>query len=235
MRMSQKPKKAAGIGINLIPQKSSDERRREMKDKILKAAGSLFTEKGYSKTTMRQISLRAGILTGSLYNVFPGKEDILKTMIDMSYDDALKQYEKHFDAKGDLLAALAFPLALEFYSVSRNRRAAEILHEAHSSWKVVNSIADRTMEWVSGRMEAYGLKQDPNETKDRFLALMGAVGNLISKMHFTCEGDYGENLKKSLEVFCALFKLPAYDLDSTVERMDSILSENDVVIGEYRI
>ncbi len=233
--MNQEPRTAKEIGANLIPRKSNEQRKREMKDKILRAAALLFKEKGYSKTTMRQISQKAGILTGSLYNVFPGKEDILKTMIDMSYDSALKQYERHFDAKDDLLVALAFPLALEFYSANRNRRAAETLHEAHISWTVVNSMADRTIEWVAGRMEDYGLRQDRSEVKDRFLALLGAVGNLISKTHFSGEGDYKRDLKKSLEVFCALFKLPAYDLDSTVERMDGMLSENSIVIGEYRI
>jgi len=233
--MSQEPKKAPMIGINLIPRKSNEERRQEMKDKILTTAGFLFTEKGYSKTTMRQISLKAGILTGSLYNVFPGKEDILKTMMNISYDSAFKQFERHFDTEGDLLVALAFPLGLEFYSASRNNRAAEILHEAHSSWKVVSSMVDRTMEWVAGRMKGYGLKYDLDETKDRFLALLGAVGNLISKMHFTSEGDYKKNLKRSLEIFCALFQLPAYDLDSTVEKMDDMLSGNDIVLGGYQI
>ncbi|MPN25086.1 hypothetical protein SDC9_172493 [bioreactor metagenome] len=96
-------------------------------------------------------------------------------------------------------------------------------------------MADRTMEWVAGRMEDYGLRQDRSEIKDRFLALLGAVGNLISKTHFTGEGDYRKDLKKSLEVFCALFKLPAYDLDSTVERMDGMLSENSIAIGDYHI
>lgn len=233
--MDQEPRTAKGIGANLIPRRSNEQRRREMKEKILRAAALLFNEKGYSKTTMRQISQKAGILTGSLYNVFPGKEDILKTMIDMSYDSALKQYERHFDSKDDLLVALAFPLALEFYSANRNKRAAETLHEAHISWTVVNSMADRTIEWVAGRMEDYGLRQDRSEVKDRFLALLGAVGNLISKTHFSGEGDYKRDLKKSLEVFCALFKLPAYDLDSAVERMDCMLSENSIVIGEYRI
>jgi len=233
--MNQEPRTTKGIGINLIPRKGNEQRRQEMRDRILKASAFLFNERGYSRTTMRQISQRAGVLTGSLYNVFPGKEDILKTMIDMSYDSALKQYERHFDARDDLLVALAFPLALEFYSANKNKRAAEILHEAHSTWTVVNSMADRTMEWVAGRMEDYGLRQDRSEIKDRFLALLGAVGNLISKTHFTGEGDYRKDLEKSLEVFCALFKLPAYDLDSTVERMDGMLSENSIAIGDYHI
>lgn len=45
--------------------------------RILEAATALFYEKGYHATTMREVAGAVGIKAGSLYNHFPGKEDLL--------------------------------------------------------------------------------------------------------------------------------------------------------------
>jgi AcrR family transcriptional regulator len=45
--------------------------------RIVAAATSLFYEKGYHAATMREVAAAAGIKAGSLYNHFPGKEELL--------------------------------------------------------------------------------------------------------------------------------------------------------------
>lgn len=45
--------------------------------RILEAATALFSEKGYHGTSMREVAAAVGIRAGSLYNHFPGKEDLL--------------------------------------------------------------------------------------------------------------------------------------------------------------
>ncbi len=199
------------------------------------AAERLFHEKGYSKTTMRQIAQKAGMLVGSVYNVFPSKEEVFMELIDVAYGKALDQYDRYVKSEDNILAAVAFPMALELYSVNSSERAAELLHEAHGSWLVVNAMADRTVEWVMERMGKYGLKEDPADVKNRVVALLGVLGNIISRKHLAGEGDYLGDLKMALEVFCALFKIQAYDLDAVVAEMDGILRENDIVIGGYRV
>lgn len=52
--------------------------------KLLSAAGHLFREKGYERTTVRDIAAAVGIQSGSLFHHFASKEDILKAvMIDV--------------------------------------------------------------------------------------------------------------------------------------------------------
>jgi AcrR family transcriptional regulator len=51
------------------------ERRTE--ERILEAATLLFYEKGYHGTSMREVAAAVGIKAASLYNHFPGKEDLL--------------------------------------------------------------------------------------------------------------------------------------------------------------
>lgn len=49
--------------------------------KLLSAAAHLFREKGYERTTVRDIAQLTGILSGSLFHHFRSKEEILKAVM----------------------------------------------------------------------------------------------------------------------------------------------------------
>lgn len=53
------------------------ERTEPTEARIRRAATVLFYERGYHATSMRDIAARVGIKAGSLYNHFPGKQDLL--------------------------------------------------------------------------------------------------------------------------------------------------------------
>ena len=52
----------------------------EKREVILSAAVSVFLEKGYQKTTMRDIADAAGMVSGNIYNYIGSKDDILHLM-----------------------------------------------------------------------------------------------------------------------------------------------------------
>ena len=49
--------------------------------RLQRAAASLFTEKGYSQTTVRDIAAKVGIQSGSIFHHFKNKEQILQTVM----------------------------------------------------------------------------------------------------------------------------------------------------------
>src|SRR5262245_11180108 len=53
-----------------------DSNKERTKEKILAAALALFRENGLDGTTTRQISKKAGIAEGTLFNYFKTKEDL---------------------------------------------------------------------------------------------------------------------------------------------------------------
>lgn len=53
-----------------------DEYRKELLDKCF----SIFTRKGFSSVTMREIAAEIGVSTGTLYHYFPTKESIMEHM-----------------------------------------------------------------------------------------------------------------------------------------------------------
>ncbi len=57
------------------------------KKQILNAAWKCFSEKGYEKTTVRDISKTMGVSTGVIYNYYKGKEEILKSIYAFSLEN----------------------------------------------------------------------------------------------------------------------------------------------------
>ena len=65
--------------------------KKQVKDKrtaITEAALKLFTERGFQGTSTAQISKDAGVATGTLFNYFPTKEELINSL--------------HFEVKGRL-------------------------------------------------------------------------------------------------------------------------------------
>lgn len=52
------------------------------KGRLLQEAATLFNEKGYERTTVRDLATAVGIQSGSLFHHFPNKEAILKAVME---------------------------------------------------------------------------------------------------------------------------------------------------------
>ena len=63
---------------------------------ILDAAREIFLEKGYLKTSMKEISDRAGVGYGTIYNHFTGKDDLLTHLTGDILDDFKKNAELEY-------------------------------------------------------------------------------------------------------------------------------------------
>lgn len=61
------------------------------KGRLIKAAALLFKEKGYARTTVRDLAAEVGILSGSLFHHFPNKEAILRAVIEEAIHRVLAQ------------------------------------------------------------------------------------------------------------------------------------------------
>jgi AcrR family transcriptional regulator len=52
------------------------------RDTILDAAQSVFAERGYHRTTIKDIAARAGVADGTVYNYFDNKDALLSALFD---------------------------------------------------------------------------------------------------------------------------------------------------------
>ena len=62
------------------------------KDKILRTAAKMFSERGYENVTMRELAKVVGIKSASIYHHFPSKEDIIKHLYRLYIEEHHKKY-----------------------------------------------------------------------------------------------------------------------------------------------
>ena len=68
--------------------------KKEVKERILKAARVEFAEHGFTKAKMRSIAERAGVSTGNLYTYFPNKDDLFCALVKPAVDQ-INEYSNY--------------------------------------------------------------------------------------------------------------------------------------------
>jgi AcrR family transcriptional regulator len=76
------------------PAGKRDRNKEQTKEKILAAALALFREKGLEGTTTKEISQKAGIAEGTLFNYFKTKEDLALFFFQKETNDLIQWYGK---------------------------------------------------------------------------------------------------------------------------------------------
>lgn len=69
------------------------------RNQMIKGAVTLFKEKGFHRTTTREIAKAAGFSIGTLYEYIRQKEDVLYLVCDTIYDQVHNRLEENIDTK----------------------------------------------------------------------------------------------------------------------------------------
>lgn len=83
---------------------SRKERERLLrKQEIMKVSAGLFAEKGFASTTLEEIAARAEYGTGTIYNYFQNKDEIIKSIIESVFESNMALIEMADKKASDLL------------------------------------------------------------------------------------------------------------------------------------
>lgn len=83
---------------------------------MIKGAVNLFKEKGFHRTTTREIAKAAGFSIGTLYEYIRSKEDILYLVCDFIYDEVQEKLQREIERSDGTLESLKMTIAY-FYQV----------------------------------------------------------------------------------------------------------------------
>ncbi|MGN0099220.1 MAG: TetR/AcrR family transcriptional regulator [Candidatus Methanomethylophilaceae archaeon] len=206
------------------------EKTEELRRRILDVSVELFLENGYEKTTTRQILQKAGILNGSLYNIYHGKEEIFADIIAEALDDCVKESEKLLD-NPTFLEMVGFPIILEIYVSFRSPRIAEFLSVAHEKWDAMNRILDLMQRWVEAKDTNHLVDTESEDFRIRMCICLGAIGNIVEAIHrdptSVSEKDVILILVKML---LDVFNLPTDGMESKVMDIYDAIDGNDIVV-----
>src|SRR4051812_9294804 len=87
-----------------------DENKERTKEQILEAALALFRKRGLEGTTTKQISQRAGIAEGTLFNYFKTKDDLALFFFQKGTTDLIQWYGEQKDLQSAPLSEKLFAI-----------------------------------------------------------------------------------------------------------------------------
>lgn len=172
---------------------------RKKRLQIAMGASKLFVKKGYSRTSIREITKATGITIGSLYDYITKKEDILYLVFDVFHSLWISRLEEKGifqldDPVKQLRAAIESMLEL----VNENRDMILLMYTESKS--LPSYFLKVILEKESGLVECFegilkkGIEKGVFEVKDPFL-----LANMIVYL-LSLEPLRGWNLKKSSNV-----------------------------------
>lgn len=126
------------IFSNIKNTKLVEKRRKQM----IKGAIQLFKQKGFHRTTTREIAKEAGFSIGTLYEYIRTKEDILFLVCDSIYDQVTERMEKTIDFKKPSLQSLATVIELYFKLMD------EIQDEVIIMYQEVKSLKEEDRQYI---------------------------------------------------------------------------------------
>jgi AcrR family transcriptional regulator len=149
-------------------------------NRVLKAAFELFINQGYHGTSMRQIALAAGLTPASIYNHFPGKEEIFRLVLmeHHPYREILPILES---AVGEDAEAMLRDVARRVYKVVSKQKG--LLHimfiemvefEGKHFGQIFRSMSPRIFKFIGRIRAAKGQLRNIPET-NILLTMIGLV------------------------------------------------------------
>ncbi len=100
---------------------------------MIKGAVSLFKEKGFHRTTTREIAKASGFSIGTLYEYIRTKEDVLYLVIDRIYDEVKERLERDLSGKKGTLESLKLGIANYFKVVDEMQDEVLVMYQEAKS------------------------------------------------------------------------------------------------------
>ena len=165
-----------------IPRPGRRERRRvEIRERLFRAALTLFAERGYLETTVEDITDAADVGKGTFFNYFPTKEHVLATYGAERIAAIERALQKARSTKCPVLDVLG-ELATDLAGQSKESPALlRSIYAAHASCEPVRAELQKRME-VGRRLmsKMYALAQKRGEVRrDLSAAELGRLTQII--------------------------------------------------------
>lgn len=133
---------------------------KEKRQKLMQCALDLFIEKGYFNTTIRDIIVRSGFGTGTFYNYFIDKEDILKALLEGFARQIVSGFGEYWTMEKDLYRRFIETKRVTMEIFSQNEKLSEIYSRVAGASdpidQCIKQFEDKLIDFYSKNIE-YGI------------------------------------------------------------------------------
>jgi TetR/AcrR family transcriptional regulator, cholesterol catabolism regulator len=103
------------------------------RDQMIKGAVSLFKQKGFHRTTTREIAKAAGFSIGTLYEYIRTKEDVLYLVCDSIYEHVSERLQQDLEDKQGTLDSLKHGIANYFRVIDEMQEEILVMYQEAKS------------------------------------------------------------------------------------------------------
>lgn len=194
---------------------------KEVRKKIIKAARELFLEQGFHQTTIRQITQKASISTGTLYHFYQDKEDIFFHIAEETFLRVIQKAEEL--AKDEsIYLRLACELALHIQAFLKNRNTAELYVIAYGSYRISEEVIKKQqirMELLFGNKLHFPTKED---IMLRSLTIKGYLHALALKAMNEEQLKPDQIIANSAQLMLQLYHVSEAEITSTLKSLKAM-------------
>lgn len=135
---------------------------KERRQRLLECAIDLFIEKGYFNTSVREIIVKSGFGTGTFYNYFIDKEDILKALLEEFAEQIISGHSTYYSTEKDLYKRFVETKRLTMEIFARNEKLSEIYSRVAGTSEAIDNclkqFEDKLIEFYIKNIE-YGINK----------------------------------------------------------------------------
>jgi len=102
-----------------------------IRERLMKSALRLFTQRGYSATTVRELVEEAGVTKPALYYHFGSKEELYLELMRTNFNRIEAMFDTYREGEGDVRSRLMAFLDRGFLHVRQNRDFIRLMHAVY--------------------------------------------------------------------------------------------------------
>lgn len=155
--------------------RDNDDEALDRRSRILDGARAAFLRFGFERASMADIAAGAGVSRTALYHYFPGKEEVLRAVVDELNAKSLNEAAEALDKSQALDAALTGLLEAKFVRtlavITESPHGLELVDATHRLTGPVTRAADDAFHaLVVKALVRHGQNQEVNAVADTLIA-----------------------------------------------------------------
>ena len=192
--------------------------RAAIRPKVIRASAKLFLERGYSKTTTRELAKSAGVNVSTMNRYFGSKENILCELVTFVLGGQFKAAHQLLAEKtDDPILYYAAETTLQLYMAEGSEAVRELYSAAYSMPRSAELIRRAVTEKLVSRIFREYLPD--MGLRDFYLREISSGGIILGHMMVPCGKDFP--MEKKVESFLAaslrIYQVPEHKIKEAVE------------------
>lgn len=205
---------------------------KNVRETILSSSKKLFLEKGYEKTTIREIISCSGVLSGSIYHFFKNKEDIFKSLVLELFDEYEQRVIKHFGDIKEPKFLYILIIAIELKSIEKNERIRELYYEAYTSDSIFERIVDQDSKKLREVFRIHNPEYDLSDYYNANLMIKGSMRSCIVDCKKDSKNSNNKRNNILFSMILGLMNVSVDEIDTIVKNINMMDVEIEYIVDE---